>query len=276
MGNLITLSLSLIPASTYFHPNALLQRLSLMPQLEILGITLNSYYPSRDVERQLLIMMRVTLSNLRWLAFQGASAYLEALLPQVTIPLLEKLQVFFFNQLTYSVLLLQQFMGTAENFRLKTATLSFHKDYSTVTVYPYEGARMFALSMYLGGRDLEWQVASTAQVFYTLRTVFSAVEHLILRYERHFISSEWNDETDRTLWRKLLGSFGNVKTLFVCSELVEKLSRALQPGEGESPAELLPQLQEVSYSGTGASHNAFTPFIDARQIVGCPVTMIHP
>jgi hypothetical protein len=100
MGNLVTLSLTLIPASAYFHPSALLQRLSLMPQLEILGITFNSYYPSRDVERQLLrtpITMRVTLPNLRWLAFQGASAYLEALLPQVTIPRLEKLQVYFFN-----------------------------------------------------------------------------------------------------------------------------------------------------------------------------------
>ena len=54
MGNLVTMSLVLIPPSAYFHPNALLQRLSVMHQLETLGITFNSYYPSGDVERQLL------------------------------------------------------------------------------------------------------------------------------------------------------------------------------------------------------------------------------
>jgi hypothetical protein len=279
MGNLVTLSLTLIPASAYFHPSALLQRLSLMPQLEILGITFNSYYPSRDVERQLSrtpITMRVTLPNLRWLAFQGASAYLEALLPQVTFPLLEKLQVYFFNQLTYSIPRLQQFMSTAGNFRLKAATLTFHKDYSTVTACPHKGARMYALAIFLGGRHLEWQVASKAQVFKTLSTVFSAVEHLTLRYDRHLMSLEWNDEADRILWRELLGSFGNVKTLYVCSELIEQLSCALQPGEGEPPAELLPQLQELSYFGIDALHSAFIPFIDARQKAGHPVTMIHP
>jgi hypothetical protein len=168
-------------------------------------------------------------------------------------------------------------VSTARNLRLKTATLTFHKDYATVKAYPYKEAKMYALSMYLGGRNLDWQVESTAQVFHTLRTVFSAVEHLTLRYDRHLISPEWSDEGDRTPWCELLGSFDNVKTLFVCGELVEQLSRALQPGEGEPPTEqLLPQLQELSYFGIGPSHNAFIPFIDARQKVGHPVTVIHP
>jgi hypothetical protein len=77
-----------------------------MPQLEVLGIAFNSHFPSGDIERQSLrtpITMHVTLPSLRWFAFLGASAYLEALLPRVTIPLLERLQVQFFNQLTYSI-----------------------------------------------------------------------------------------------------------------------------------------------------------------------------
>ena len=98
MWNLITLLLHKIPSCAYFYPNTLLRWLSLMPQLEILSISFNCYKPSRDVERQLLrtpIMTRVTLPNLRWLGFRGTSAYLEALLPWVTIPLLEKIQVYF-------------------------------------------------------------------------------------------------------------------------------------------------------------------------------------
>ena len=39
MGNLVTLSLCLIPPSAYFHPDDLLQRLSHLPQLEILGVS---------------------------------------------------------------------------------------------------------------------------------------------------------------------------------------------------------------------------------------------
>ena len=46
MGNLVTLFLTSIPSSAYFHPNFLLQRLSLMPQLETLGIGFNCYNPA--------------------------------------------------------------------------------------------------------------------------------------------------------------------------------------------------------------------------------------
>jgi hypothetical protein len=103
------------------------------------------------------------------------------------------------------------------------------------------------------------------------------VEHLTVEYnlERLSISSEWNNEADRTQWRSLLGSFGNVKILSVNHRLVEQLSRALQPGEGESPTELLPELQELSYLTEAASDNPFTEFIDARQKAGRPVTVVH-
>ncbi|KAF8468671.1 hypothetical protein DFH94DRAFT_856853 [Russula ochroleuca] len=294
MGNLVTLSHNLIPHSAYFHPYALLQRLSLMPQLETLGIFFNSHFPSRDIERQLLrtrITTSVTLPNLQWLGFQGASAYLEALLSQVTIPLLETLQVYFFNQLTYSIPHLQQFISTAGNLRLEIATLSFLEDYVKMKAYPDKEAKMFALCVHLGGRHLDWQVASAARVFHTLGTIFSAVDHLTLESDRHVMSSEWNNEADRTQWRELLGSFVNVNTLSVGGELVGQLSHALQPGEGESPTELLPELHELhepdrpeppdepgelSDSAMGAPSDVFSSFIDARQKAGHPVSLIHP
>lgn len=278
MGNVVTLSLNSIPPSAYFHPNALLQRLSLMPQLEILGILFNSHFPSRDIERQLSrtpIISRAVLPNLRWFGFQGASAYLEALLPRVTMPLIERLQVSFFNQLTYPIPHLQQFMGTAENLRLNTATLTFLLDHLTVVAYPHKGARMFTLVMAIGGRHLDWQVVSTAQVLQTLKTVFSAVEHLTLEYKRHLISLEWKNEADRAQWRELLGAFDNVKTLLVDAELVEQISHSLRPGDGESPTDLLPELQELSYPAR-SPEKAFTPFVDARQKADRPVTVIRP
>jgi hypothetical protein len=274
MGNLVTLYLSSIPSSGYFHPNVLLQRLSLMPQLETLGIGFHCYNPRRDVERQLLrtpITTRVTLPNLHWFIFDGASAYLEALLPWLTIPLLERFHIHLFNQMVYSLSHLQQFMSTTGNLRLKIAVFEFRKDYIILGAYPHNVGGLCTLNMGLGGKHLDLQVVSAAQVFHALKTAFSAVERLELRYNRPNISSEWNRQADRTHWHGFLGSFGKVKTLRVGNGLVEQVSRALQPGEGESPTELFPELQELSCPERSTS--TFTPFIDARRKAGRLVTV---
>jgi len=267
---------SLVPVPVYVHPNVLLEWLPLMPQLEALAISI--YYQGRSIERlwaDTPTVTRVTIPNLRWLGFQGASAYLEALLPQVTIPLLEKFKVYFFEQHTHSIQLLHQFISTAGNLRLNTTTLIFLEDHIDVMGYPHKGARMYNLCMSLDGTNFDWQVPCTAQFCHILRTVFSAVEHLSLEYDRHFTSSIFNSEPDRRQWRKLLGSFGSVKTLYVTGELVGQLSRALQPVKGESPTELLPELQELSYPAISSSLDAFTPSINARRKAGCPVTIVH-
>ena len=72
--------------------------------------------------------------------------------------------------------------------------------------------------------------------------------------------SDWNRSADRTHWCQLLGLFDKVKSFRVGEELINQVSRALQPGEGESPMELFPKLQQLSYSSTGVSR-AFKPFI---------------
>ena len=276
MGNLIRLDLWKIPSSAYFHPDVLLQRLSFMPQLETLAIGFNFYNPRREVGLQTLIMTQVTLPNLRWLAFGGPSTYLEALLAWVTIPLLERLQVYLFNRMIYSIPHLRQITSTARNLRLKTATFIFNENCLKLRAYPQIGARLYTLNMELGGKYLDWQVVSAAQVFHALKTILSAVEHLTFKYNRHKISSEWSRQADRTHWRELLGSFDKVKNLRVEDGLIEQVSLALLAGEGESPTDLFPELQELSCPRRGVSREssrAFTLLIEARQIAGRPITV---
>jgi hypothetical protein len=223
-------------------------------------------------------MTQVTLPNLRWLMFEGTNTYLEALLPWVTIPLLERLYICFFNRMIYSIPNLRHFIGTARNLQLKATTLTFCKGSLNVMAFPHKGARLYTLSMGLGGRYLDWQVVSAAQIFHTLKTVFSEVEDLTFEYDRHYVPLEWNNQADRAHWGELLGSFEKVKTLRVEGGLVEQVSLALQPGEGESPTELFPELQELSYPSRGASRatsDAFTPFIEARRNAGRPITLSH-
>jgi hypothetical protein len=102
------------------------------------------------------------------------------------------------------------------------------------------------------------------------------VEHLTLKHDVHSRSSEEHNEVDRTEWRNLLNSFSNLKTLRIEDGLVKELSRSLRPDDGEPPLELLPELQELTYSGSGDTGDAFTSFIDARQNAGRPVTLVRP
>jgi len=113
-----------------------------------------------------------------------------------------------------------------------------------------------------------------AQIFNALSQMFSSVEHLTLRHEVHSLSSEEHNEVDRTEWRKLLGSFSKLKTLRVDDGLVGELSRCLLLEDGEHPLELLPELQELTYSGSDNAGNAFTSFINDRQDAGRTVTLI--
>jgi hypothetical protein len=111
---LVTLYLVMDHPSTYFHPNTILRWLALMPQLETLAILFFNAVPNCDVEGQLTIMTPVTLPNLHRFRFLGVSAYLDALVHRITAPRLEKLEIYFFDQRTFSVPYLLQLMKTTE------------------------------------------------------------------------------------------------------------------------------------------------------------------
>jgi hypothetical protein len=271
---LVTLYLVMVHPSTYFYPNTLLQWISRMPQLETLVVGFKFPVPSRDVERQLThtpIMTTVILPNLHWIGFRGVSTYLEALVRRITAPRLEKLEIAFYNQLMFSVPRLLQFMSTTENLRFDRAEFDFYTERVFVSVYPRE-AEMHALAINVFCWHLDWQVSSVAQISNLLSLMFSTVEHLALGHEEHGRSSEEHNEVERTEWRKLLRSFSNVKTLRIEKGLVGELSRCLQLEDGELPLGLLPELQELTYTG---SANTFSSFTDARQNAGRPVALVR-
>jgi hypothetical protein len=276
-AGLVTLCLVIIRPSAYFQPNILLQWISFMPQLERLAIVFTFPVPNRDVERQLThtpITTYVTLSNLRFFWFQGVSAYLEAVVCRITTPRLEYLEIQLFKQLTFSVPRLLQFINATENLRFDSAEIKFSKKRARVQTY-IRGTDPFALGVSVDYWRLHWQIFSVAQISNALSQVFSAVEHLTLGHEVRGQSSDGHNYVDRIEWRKLLRSFSNVKALHVQDGLVEGLSRCLRLEGGELPLELLPELQELTCSGSGDAGDAFTSFIDARQNAGRPVTLVR-
>jgi hypothetical protein len=228
---LVTLALSVGPASTFFQPDALLRWVSFMPQLETLLI--NSFpIPNRDVERQLMrtpITAQVTLPNLRWFACRGVSAYTEAVVCRIITPQLKKLEIGLFKQLTFSVPRLLHFMNTAESLTFDSVEFQFSWDRVRVELY-HEVATptTYALSINVRCWHLDWQVSSVAQIFTSPSQIFSTVKHLTLEHMDHSQSSEEHNEVDRTEWRKLLRSINNAKTLRVSDGLVKELSRGLR------------------------------------------------
>ena len=278
---LVTLFLEIPNPTACFQTNSLLQWLSFMPQLETLVIYFSFVVPDQDMASLGLlspipIIAPVTLPNLRWFWYQGGSAYLEAVVRWIVAPRLERLQVFFFEQLTFSVPNLGQFMNTTENLRFNGVTVDFSREQvDTATNFP-ENPEIY-LYMRVICPHFDRQVSSMAQIFNFFSHTFSSVEYLVLSGEVHSHSPEEEErnEVDRAEWHKLLRSFHNVKFLRIEYGLVEVISRCLCLDDGDLPSDIFPNLRELSYTGSGNADDKFTSFIDARQTAGCPITLVH-
>jgi len=202
---------------------------------------------------------------------------MDALFPRMTTPMLERLDALFFFQLNVSIPHLPEFIAAAEHLRFVRALFEFSDHRLHFYVYPRDDAPMYSFYTGIACRHADWQVSFAAQIFCTLRTLFSTVEHITLAFLTYPESPDAN-ETDRTQWRELLRSFSNVKILRVGADFHGQISRSLQVDDGESPLELLPELKELHYPvyprfyGDG---NAFEAFIDARQNAGRPVTLVR-
>jgi len=273
---LVGLALIHIPPSTYFQPHELLHRLSLMPQLEILWIGFDPSDSRNHADLDVTHMHNAThisLPNLRFFRFRGLNAYLEALLSRITAPHLEVVQVALWEQRTYSVPCLLQFMSTSEDLRLGSAILSFNGGGAKLSGYPNETARsVFDMQVEVGPGH---KVSIAAQILNGLNPLLSSVMYLTLDYNDYRWSPELQDEDAPTNWRVILRSFNNVKNLLVGEGVIGKLSRSLQSDDAESPNDLLPELKELAYCPTNDNADAFTGFIDARQNAGRPVTLVH-
>lgn len=273
---LSTLLLRWIHPSTYPHPNHLLQTLSLLPQLQTLQVGFRSPSPNNNIRREVSlkwIITHVTLPNLRWFAFAGVSEYLEALLSHMTTPVLVTLKVHFFHQLSFPVPSLQQFMTITENLRFSIARFCFHDGGVAVWIYPRSETTLFSFYVHVLCEHFDWQVSSMAQIFDDLKAVFPTVVDLTIDYTEHTLSSERHNQADRTLWRKLLGSFMNVKTLRVHEGLVRELSRSLRL-DGEPALQLLPELKELVCPTGSHSDDTFSQFIREREGAGRPINLI--
>jgi hypothetical protein len=181
--SLVTLKLRNIQTSSYFRPRLLVARLSSLPQLKELSIEFSVPMPRPSTERELLGEegTPVTLPNLQTFRYKGVGTYLESLVAQIRVPLLERLWVTLFNQISFVLPHLYHLINITEGFKLPTVTVYFHHDEVSV-VAAQHSSRQFdePLRLRVKCKQLDWQIDCAGQICNTLIPALSVVECLTL------------------------------------------------------------------------------------------------
>jgi hypothetical protein len=269
---LIILRLCNVPASSEFNPAHLVAQLLRMACLEILMVHFYTAISKRRFESPAQ-PTPITLPSLKVLAFRGSSTYMEGVLSRINAPLLTTFNVEFFNQITFDLRRLREFVRTVGNFRFHSVEMHFDKDFVSVIVDPQsqrEDSHPFLVQVKC--EPLNWQAACAAQICDALEPLVKRVENLTLGFYKDG-SAPWKDEIDLEKWHGFLRIFAGVNSLQLTGGLVGDLFRSLQLDEGELPSELLPELRELVSSGWGHTDDAFTSFLSARQSAGCRVRL---
>ena len=276
--SLVTLKLTNIQASGYFHPRLLVVRLESLPQLEELSIGFSIPTPRPSSERLLLGKQGtpVMLYNLKSLAFRGVSAYLERLISLIRAPVLRELDITLFNQLAFTLPHLSHFVNITEKIKFThTAAIDFHPG-SFITLTHYGGFKLCVKC-----RSSDWQMDCAAQICSALMSALSGVETLNIGGQIYSLlgSDSETDEVDDTIgsrtWHELLRLFVSVKELDIGPVLTVVLSRVLEVDEIGLDPGLLPDLREI-VSGRPWNldlNSLFGSFIHARQIAGRPISL---
>jgi hypothetical protein len=270
---LSTLQLSEIQTSSYFRPRLLVARLRSLPHLEDLDISFSIPIPRPSAERELLGEQgaTVTLPSLTKLRFKGVSAYLESLVAQIKVPLLERLDITFFNQIAFALPHLSHLISVTEGFKLPKAAVYFVPNDVSLTTTAHGSAwhGVGPLLLRVMCKQLDWQIDCAAQICNAIIPALSHIERLDLEcFYRNIPTELQNGAIDSSTWHELLRLFVGVTELYIYTALLEELSRALQVDEVGLEPEFLPNLRTITAEGAA---NPFTSFIDTRQIVGRPV-----
>ena len=278
---LVTLTLTRISAPNYFHPGNLVTQLQGLLYLEELSIGFAVPIPLPSTERELLPAprLRVALPTLKRLMFRGVAVYLENLIAQIIAPLLERLIVTLYFELSFTLVALTQLILATGGLKCHglSAKLFFKRGGVSIIICNSESLSSGGLTVNVNCERLDWQVDAATQCCGALEKCLTAVERLTLDLDKNGTPSDWDDPLDSVLWRELLLQFGSVRKLQIGSSLVLELSDTLKSDAAESNSNLLPELQEFELHPE--IHDAsmrFSSFIETREREGRRVELLVP
>jgi hypothetical protein len=255
--------------------------LSLMPQLEYLGLGFDTPFVNDDIGREMVdvsIAKRIPLPKLSEIFFSGDSIYLDGLAVLISSPSLEKFYVTFPKEPTSTLSHLFELLSTVENLRCPIASIEFsgtQVDDPKVTIrmcgheQTIECWPQFArFQIMFWCRSLNIQVASARQICASLTPVLSAVKklHLYLKGARWQPGQEGDIEA--ATWHGLLRPFCTVEKLQIDPCPIWDLTVALGSNDVARSREILPELCKLTRPDYARFREAFDEFIARRRELG--------
>ncbi|KAI0291210.1 hypothetical protein B0F90DRAFT_1778943 [Multifurca ochricompacta] len=247
--SLVNLTLHRIPSSAYFSPDSLASCLRCMPRLQSLSITFLSAVPSSanvPLPPPNQTTNRAEVPMLEEFTYRGTSTYLNALLSKLHAPLMKKLHLRLFNQLTLSIPHIAVFTNdTASSLKPTLALIEFYEssvwltmlDTSPHSSHPHRqrrrrpGAGENEIAISVSCDRLDYQVSSLVSICHALMKTLSPIEELMIGFHARELprgEHEEQERVDSTLWCSLLMPFQQVHTLRVDAALGAELARALE------------------------------------------------
>ena len=245
--DLVDLTLSGIPRSGTFSPEAIVNSIADLSRLESLSLRFRSRQSCLVPGSRSPPVARDVLPALNRLCFEGTPEYLEDLISRIDTPLIHHLDMTFFNQpfLPSDFYHLGQFIGRTEKFKsLTQAYINFRT--SQVLLSQRTQTYDAALSVATFCKGLHPQLWYLAQICSASLLPLSTAESLevsseLLRWQLH----QGHVEEDAR-WLNVLQPFSGVKNLYPQENTLPSLAYALKEVPEERVAEVLPALQVVS------------------------------
>jgi hypothetical protein len=274
---LVDLHLPNIPYSGYISPAAMVTNLSALTSLKSLSLKFRFVRTQADREsRHPPPLTRVVLPALTEFYFRGDSEYVEDFVSRIDAPLLDRLVITFFNQLTFYTPRLRHFISLTEAFKAThRARILLYDDHVYITLLLRHGvADHEALCLGISTRAADWQLSSISQVCSSSLPQFPALERLDI----HDCGQYWNEDIEHSQWLELLFPFVFVKDLVISEELIPLVAPVLQAPARDSDeiTQVMPNLKNVFSEGPSHPELFHIPFGGSLPLDGSPVNYDSP
>jgi hypothetical protein len=283
-NDLVDLRLQKISHSFYFSPDAILTVLSALTKLETLDLRFKSprSRPVRESRRS-PPPTRPSLPSLTSITFKGVNEYLEDIVAQINAPLLNRLSITFFHQLTFDTRQLAQLIARAPKLKGHNEARVVFSEYGVrVTLLlpsqaPPEGEEEeeeITLGVQCKHPDLQLLSVTQLCTVSFPSAFISRVEHLCIAESKYLSTPRWENNIQKRQWLKLLRPFTAVRDLYLSEKIVPLIAPALGKLVGSRVTEVLPALQCLFLEGlhtSGPVLEAVSPFIDARRLSTHPI-----
>jgi hypothetical protein len=275
-SNLVTLTLSEIPANGYISPEAMIVGLAALTRLEAIFIGFQGAKPHPGGIRPSPVT-RIVLPSLTSFSFLGACDYVEDFVSRIDSPRLDQIDINYSDQyfsVPVQVAQLARFLDRSIGPRLtllRHAQVCFFGGLFSITIYRQTNSPLSDWNPprpVISCHTIYQQVCNMAQSFRQLSATLSNV----VRLEIESVGRR-RIEGDVVEWLHLLRQFPIVQSLYVSQDFARGVASALDDvAPVEMVAEVLPTLDLICLEGQPTS--SVETFVAARQLSGRPITVV--